>query len=304
MNTIIGRAKVGEAAPSDTGIPATSAWVSAEYFRALGIPLLEGRTFDESEEFFSFGKRTLPVAIVSRTLARRLFGDADPLGRTVATAFSGPPARVIGVVDDSRWGSLVDEGLGPMQYYPIPDAVVVSGATFIVRSSLAPSALRAAVQHAVNEIAPSVPLFDAMRLRQRVDQTMSEQRLLARLLGGFSLLAVVLATVGLYSVIASSVAERTKELGIRVALGARSEQILGMVVRRGALLGVCGVAFGVAGALALSRLVSSHLFGVSSAEPIIYSLSAVLLFALVLIASFIPARQATRLDPVSALRTE
>lgn len=304
MNTIIGRAKVGEAAPSDTGIPATSAWVSAEYFRALGIPLLEGRTFDESEEFFSFGKRIQPVAIVSRTLARRLFGDADPLGRTVATAFPGPPVRVIGVVDDSRWGSLVDEGLGPMQYYPIPDAVVVSGATFIVRSSLAPSTLRAAVQHAVNEVAPAVPLFDAMRLRQRVDETISEQRLLARLLGGFSLLAVVLATVGLYSVIAFSVAERTKELGIRVALGARSEQILAMVVRRGALLGVCGVAFGLAGALALSRLVSSQLFGVSSAEPIIYSASALLLFALVLIASLIPARQATRLDPVSALRTE
>jgi predicted permease len=304
MSTIIGRAKTGEAAPGDTGIAATSAWVSAEYFRALGIPLLEGRTFDESEEFFSLGKPRQPVAIVSRTLARRLFGDGDPLGRTVATAFPGPPARVIGVVDDSRWGSLVDEGLGPMQYYPIPDAVVVSGATFIVRSSLAPSTLRAAVQRAVSEAAPSVPLFDAMRLRQRVDQTMSEQRLLARLLGSFSLLAVVLATVGLYSVIASSVAERTKELGIRMALGARSEQILAMIVRRGALLGVCGVAFGIAGALVLSRLVSSQLFGVSSAEPIIYSLSAVLLFALVLIASLIPARQATRLDPVSALRTE
>lgn len=304
MSTVIGRAKTGEAAPNDTGIAATSAWVSAEYFRALGIPLLEGRTFDESEEFFSIGKPRQPVAIVSRTLARRLFGDTDPLGRTVAPAFGGPPARVIGVVDDSRWGSLVDEGLGPMQYYPIPDAVVVSGATFIVRSSLAPSTLRAAVQRAVNESAPSVPLFDAMRLRQRVDQTMSEQRLLAQLLGSFSLLAVVLATVGLYSVIAFSVAERTKELGIRMALGARSEQILAMVVRRGALLGACGVAFGIAGALALSRLVSSQLFGVSSAEPLIYSLSAVLLFALVLIASLIPARQATRLDPVAALRTE
>ena len=304
MNTVIGRAKAGEAAPSDTGIPATSTWVSSEYFRALGIRLLEGRSFDQGEEFFSFGKRTLPVAIVSRTLARRLFGDAEPLGRTVATAFPGPPARVIGVVDDSRWGSLVDEGLGPMQYYPIPDAVVVSGATFIVRSSLAPSTLRAAVQRAVNEVAPSVPIFDAMRLRQRVDQTMSEQRLLARLLGGFSLLAVVLATVGLYSVIAFSVAERTRELGIRMALGARSEQILAMIVRRGAMLGVCGVAFGLAGALALSRLVSSQLFGVSSAEPVIYSISALLLLALVLIASLIPARQATRLDPVSALRTE
>ncbi len=304
MSTIMGRAKVGEAAPSDSGIPATSAWVSAEYFRTLGIPLLEGRTFDEGEEFFSMGKRTQPVAIVSRTLARRLFGDADPLGRTVAPAFPGPPARVIGVVDDSRWGSLVDEGLGPMQYYPIPDAVVVSGATFIVRSSLAPSALRAAVQHAVNEAAPSVPIFDAMRLRQRVDQTMSEQRLLARLLGSFSLLAVVLATVGLYSVIASSVAERTKELGIRVALGARSEQILAMIVRRGALLGICGVAFGIAGALALSRLVSSQLFGMRGAEPLVYVASAALLFVLVLIASLIPARQATRLDPVSALRTE
>lgn len=304
MPTVGGRAKVGNAAQSDTGIAATSAWVSAEYFRALGIPLLTGRAFEESEEFFSMGKRTLPVAILSRTLARRLFGNADPVGRTVATAFPGPPARVIGVVADSRWGSLVSEGLGPMQYYPIPDLVVMSGATFIVRSSLPPSVLHAAVQRAVNEVAPSTPLFDVMRLRQRIDQTMTEQRLLARLLSAFGLLAVLLATVGLYSVIAFSVTERTKELGIRIALGARSEQILTMVVRRGALLGVGGVAMGVAGALMLSRLVTSQLFGVSALEPSIYIFSAVLLLGLVFIASLIPARQATRLDPVSALRVE
>lgn len=304
MNTVVGRARVGEAAPSDTGIPATSAWVSAEYFRALGIPLLAGRTFEENEEFFSMGKRALPVAIVSRTLARRLFGNADPIGRTVATAFPGPPARVIGVVADSRWGSLVNEGLGPMQYYPIPDLVVVSGATFIVRSSLPASALRDAVQRTVNEVAPSVPLFDVMRIRERIDRTTAEQRLLARLLGAFSLLAVLLATVGLYSVVAFSVAERTKELGIRVALGARSEQVLAMVLRRGALLGAGGVVVGLAGAVALSRLVSSQLFGVSALQPSIYILSAALLLALVLIASLIPARQATRVDPVSALRAE
>jgi predicted permease len=304
MDVPIGRARVGDAAPTDSGIPATSMWVSADYFRALGIPLLGGRTFQENETFGPFMRVEHPVAILSRTLARRLFGNVNPVGRTVAAAFTGPPARVVGVVDDSRWGSLVDEGLGPMQYYPIPNVVASTGAVMLVRSSLPVSALRTAVQHTVSEVAPSVPIFDSMRLRQRVDNSMSEERLLARLLTAFTLLAVLLAIVGLYAVIAFAVAERTRELGIRIALGARSAQILTMIVRRGALLGGIGVVAGLAGAAGLSRLVESQLFGMSALEPGVYALAAALLLALVVVASIIPARHATRVDPVTALRSE
>ncbi|HET7564583.1 MAG TPA: ABC transporter permease [Gemmatimonadaceae bacterium] len=304
MNTITGRAKVGEAPVSDSGIPATSAWVSTDYFKTLGIPLLAGRPFDESEMFWSLGRRTHAEAILSTTLAHRLFGNVNPIGRTVATALPGPPAEVIGLVDDSRWSSLVNDGGGPMQYYPVPNIIATTGATFLVRSSLPPGALRTAVQRAVADVAPSIPLYDIKSLRQRIDATVSEQRLLARLLSAFTLLAVALAVVGLYAVIAFSVAERTRELGIRIALGARSEQIVRMVVRRGAWLGAIGIAIGIGGAVVLSRVVASQLFGVSALDPVVYLLAAALLFALVLLASIIPARHATRVDPVIALRAE
>lgn len=156
----------------------------------------------------------------------------------------------------------------------------------------------------MREVAPSVPVFEVKRLRERIEATIAEERVLARLLTAFTLLAVALATVGLYAVVAFAVAERTREFGIRIALGARPEQILRAVVHRGALLGGAGLVAGVAGAVALSRLVAGELYGVQPLEPSIYLLAAALLFVLVLLASLLPARQATRVDPMTALRAE
>ncbi|HEX5436654.1 MAG TPA: FtsX-like permease family protein [Gemmatimonadaceae bacterium] len=201
-------------------------------------------------------------------------------------------------------GSLVNDGSGPMQYYPVHNIVATTGATFLVRSSLPPAAFRTAMQRAVAAVAPSAPLYDIQSLRQRIDATVSEQHLLARLLTAFTLLAVMLAVVGLYAGIAFSVAERTREIGVRIALGARAEQIITMVVRRGAVLGGIGIVVGLGGAAVLSRVVTSQLFGVSALDPAIYLLAAALLFVLVLLASVIPARHATHVDPVIALRAE
>jgi predicted permease len=296
------RAKIDGSAPDDAGTPATDTWVSPTYFRTMGIPLLAGRTFRDGELFASTNGAAERVTVLSETLAQRLFGISDPIGRLISTSMPGPPYRVIGLAGDSRWATLTHEGAGPLLYQPLP--AFAEGAAILVRSSRPLHDLQAAVSEVITALAPSVPAFDAARLSDRIDRFLSQERLLAEVLTVFTLLAVILAGVGLYSVVVFAVAERTKELGIRIAIGARPGQIVGMVLTQGAWLGGLGVAGGLAIAVGLSRLVANRLYGITPVEPAVYVAAATFLFLVVLAASLLPARTATRVDPMVALRAE
>jgi hypothetical protein len=284
--------------PGDSGISVSTVQVTPEYFRTLGIRLLRGRTFRDDEEFTDSPAGR--VVILSRAAAERLFRGADPLGRMVVGAL-GIRSVVVGVVTDSRWNSLEDDGAGPIEYGTIGTAP--SGAA--VARTLLPAAQ---VQHRVEEImarlAPDVPVGSAERLSDAVRRSFADETLMARLMTLFASLAVTLAGVGVYGVVAFMVAERTREIGIRMALGAQAAHILGMVLRRGALLGGAGLVAGIGGAVALSRVVASQLYGVRPLEPMIYVLTTVLLLLVVLGASLIPARRATQVDPATTLRSE
>ncbi len=185
-----------------------------------------------------------------------------------------------------------------------PLVSVTEGGTIVVRSRLPVGELRGAVQREISALAPSVPVYDVEPMSDKVRRSISEQELLARVLSAFTLLAVALAGIGVYAVVAFSVAQRTKEIGIRIALGAEPRQILGMVLRQGTRLGSIGLLFGLAGATMLSRVIASRLYGIAPLEPAVYSIAAAWMLAIVLVASGIPARRATRADPMVALRAE
>lgn len=290
------------ATSSDPGAPAVSAWVGPGYFRTMGIPLLAGRGFSESEAFLPIKRGMESVAVVSASQAMALFGTVDVVGRLVQNANGRFTYRVIGVAPDTRWKGLLPGSEESPLYQPLLS--FVEGGTMLVRSPLATSALRPAVERAVAAVAPAVPLFAVERLSEATGRSVAEPRLLARTLSAFALLAVVLAGIGLYGVIAFSLAERTREMGIRIALGAQAGQVVAMVLRQGAKLGAASLVVGLAGALGLSRVVASRLYGVSSLDPGTYALAAVLLAILVLAASAAPALRAAQSDPIVALRAE
>lgn len=280
----------------------TDGLVSGAYFRTMGIPLRAGRTFRDDELFGSM-QPVEGVAVITETLSRRLFGSGDPIGRIVRSRWLNSPFRVVGVVGDSRWATLVNEGTGPLWYRPIP-APSLQALVVLVRSRLPLRDLQAAVQGVMGSLAPTVPVSDVERLSTKIDRLLAQERLLARVLTGFATLAVLLAAVGLYAVVSFSVAQRTRELGIRIALGAGARQIFAMVLGQGAQVGTVGVLLGLGGAAGLSRVIASRLYGLTPLEPGIYVVATALLFALVLVASVVPAHRATRVDPMVALRAE
>lgn len=287
---------------SDHGVPATSAWVSSGYFRAMGIPLLAGRDFRDDEMFVRVTPNAEGVAILSASHAASLFGTTDAVGRLVSGGNPRGTYRVVGVAQDARWESLTTERWGAPFYQPPPR--VVEGGTLLVRSGLGTGPLQAAVQREISALAPSVPVFDVERMSDKVARSVSVQRLLGKVLSTFALLAVTLAGVGLYAVVAFSVAGRTREFGIRIALGAPAKQVLGMVLGQGARLAGVGLAVGLGGAAALSRLVASQLYGLRALELGVYAAASLLVLSLLFLATVIPARRATRVDPMLALRAE
>lgn len=301
--TLDGHVKAG-AAPGDSGVATIPAWVSPTYFRTMGIPLLAGRAFEDGEMFMPLAGKGERGVILSRALARRLFGRSDPVGRTVRTDAPDPPERVVGVVADTHWRSLTDGNQAPVMYFPLPNGVANIGATFLVRTAMPAAALDSAVQGVLAAVAPTVPAFDLAPMRQGIDRTTAEERVLARLLTVFTLLAVFLASVGVYSVVAYSARERTREVGIRVALGATPGRVLALVGRQGVILAAVGITAGGGGAIGLSRVVASRLYGVTALDPEVYAVAAMSLLLLAAIATLVPAWRATRVDPAAVLRSE
>jgi putative ABC transport system permease protein len=266
-----------------------------DYFRTLGIRIVRGRAFTEADR-----DGTLPVAIVSQTLARRLWGDEDPVGKRI---LGRKTLTVIGVAEDVKHEGVVASSQRVALYQPFLQESAPFG-VIAVRSPGDPAALTKAVQRAVQSVDPGAPLSDVATLRERLRRSVADRRFQLTLFGGFALLALGLAAIGLYGVLAYTVGERTHEIGIRMALGAARGTVQTLVLRRGLLLAAAGVALGLLLSLPAGRLVRSSLFGIAPADPVTYLLIPAVLLLVAALATWLPARRATRVDPVIALRNE
>jgi predicted permease len=269
--------------------------VSDGYFEALGIRLKSGRDFTTSDR-----ASTEPVVVVNETLARTLWPGQDPIGQMVELDGG---RRVVGVVADVHHGGPERIG-GPEMYIPMRQTGDFAAIRLVVRTALPPDSLAAGLRMALRPLDPNLPVTDFQTLQQLVDKEVSPRRFLVLLLSGFAGFALLLASLGIYALISYSVNERTKEIGIRMALGASS-----WIVRRGVLahtlrLALAGVALGMLGSLALSKWIVSLLFGTTPTNPAVFSSVSLLLCVVALLAAYVPARRASRIDPMRALRTE
>jgi putative ABC transport system permease protein len=269
--------------------------VNQNYFQALRIPLRRGRNFTEQE--VSQGAK---VIVVSEQLVNTVFPNEEPLGKRLVTAIAADPLEIIGVAGDIRHRALE---FGPYAALYIPTRGA-SGMNIAIRTQGDPSSLVAAVRKEVQAIDPEQPISAIRPMSEWVDRTTSTPRYRTTLLALFAALAMVLAATGIYGVMSYSVAQRTHEIGVRMALGARRIDVLSLVVRQGMLLVVVGLAIGLLGAFGLTRLMASLLFGVTAKDPITFIVVAGLLSVVALIACYIPARRATKVDPLTALRYE
>jgi len=278
--------------------PVQIAQVYPRYFATLGISLLSGRDIQLSDCSADAPK----VVVINKTLARRVFQNADPLGRRLGRA--GEEFEVVGVVDDVKFGSLREE-FASVIYYPFPNGPTGRGQmTLQARTTGDPSALAPAIRAEVRRIDESMAVFDVRPLSAFIAATIVQERLLTMLLSFFGLLAMLLAAIGLYGVIAYSVSQRTQEIGVRISLGARSRDVLRLVIGQGMKLVLIGVIMGLAAAFGLTRLLKTLLFGVSATDPLTFAVIALLLILVALLACYLPARRATKVDPMIALRCE
>jgi predicted permease len=268
--------------------------VDERYLQAMGIPLRAGRYFDARDN--ADGPLTV---IVNEHLARRLWPDREAVGQMI-TQDGG--RTVVGVVGNVRHGSLEEAG-GSEMYFPYRQTSDWQGMEMVVRSARPPASLAPEVRAALAAYDPSLPTGEFYELERLIDNAVAPRRLTTQMLGLLSALALALAALGLYGVIAYSVTQRTQELGIRMAIGAQRRDVLALVVFGGLKLVALGIALGLAGALMLTRLLSSLLFGVTAHDPLAFAGNALLLGAVALAACLLPALRATRVDPLLALRT-
>jgi predicted permease len=269
---------------------------SPDYFHAMQIPLLKGRFFDDHDVTGS-----QQVAIIDQKFADRFWPNDNPIGKHI---WFDPkqPVTVIGVVGIVKQYGLDADGK-IVSYFP--QWQQPSGSTYLVaRASSAPESLANAITREIHAVVPSAPVYGVRTMADRLRDSLARQRFSTIMLGAFALFALILATVGVYGVISYLVSQGTHDIGIRIALGAPRTGILRLIVRQGMELAGMGIAAGLIGAVLLTRLMSSLLFGVSATDALTFTAVAVVLAAVALLASFIPARRATRLDPLAALRDE
>jgi putative ABC transport system permease protein len=276
-----------------------AAVVTPGYFDALGIPRRAGRAFDDGDESGS-----MPVAVVNERFVRRFFPGENPLGRHVVVRFAGPPRTrtIVGVVADVRHAGLDDEP-GPVLY--VPHAQAPTGSViFLVRTSGDPAAATRAASETLWALRPGLPLYSVATLDALLDASLKPRRFNLLLLGAFSAAALGLAAVGVFGVMSGAAAERTREIGVRRAHGARPTGVLGLVARDGAVLVVLGLAIGVALAFVGTRLLRTLLFGVQPLDPVAFIAAAALIVLAATAATLVPAWRAAHVDPVLALRGE
>jgi putative ABC transport system permease protein len=276
--------------------------VERDYFNTMSIPLVAGRGFNDADKEGVQG-----VVIVNETLARRFFPGRDTaqgaLGRRISfQSDAGPWLEVVGVARDGKYWTI---GEAPQLFVYSPLAQSYSStATLVVRAEGDPRSLANSIRAEVSKIDPALPLFDVKTMEEHMGVSLFPARVAATLLGGFGLLALLLAAMGVYGVVSYSVAQRTREIGIRLALGARARDVLRLVAGRGMALVAAGLIAGLASALVLTRFMEGVLYGVSATDALTFTLVVLLLAAVALLACLVPARRATKVDPMVALRHE
>jgi putative ABC transport system permease protein len=286
--------------PSDPARHRSSTYfaISPDYFKAMGIRLVRGRPFSDRDN------ATAPaVAIVSEAFARKYFPGEDPLGRQVTIGYNSTgPREIVGVVADVKNGSLEEPSAGAI-YAPFPQTPWPFMSA-VVRTAGDATGAVAALHDLLPKLDPSQPPAEVKLLTNYVRRATATPRFTAALIGGFAALAVLLAGFGLYGVMAYSVVQRRREIGIRMALGAQPGDVRSLVVGQAVRVGALGLVAGLAGALAVTRVLGSLLFGVTATDPLTYAAVCAVLIAVVLLAAYLPARRATRMDPLVALRAE
>ena len=273
--------------------------VDAGYFQTMGIPLLRGRNFSDVEQ-----REAKRVILINEALARKHFPNEDPIGQRLDVAMFETPVvtEIVGVVGNVRYDSLIDEA-PPAVYFPHPE-LAYPFMTFVLRTDGDPAGLAPALQREIRALDPNQPVSDVRTMKQVMADAMSRSRFNTLLLALFAGLATLLSAVGIFGVMNYSVALRTREIGLRLAIGAQPRQVLLLVLKQGLLLTVIGVGIGLAAAFALTRLLSGLLFGVAAVDGATFTAISLLLVLVSLIACYLPARRAMRIDPMTALRYE
>ena len=277
--------------------------IGNDYFKTMKIRLLEGRTFEPQDE----NPNAMPVVIVNQALAKR-FWTGSPIGRRVNPAFSEPKiwCTIVGVVEDTKNAGM-DKPAGPELYFQVRQVAnqfLGSNVNFVVRASNNSAPLEGSIRNAVRELDPTLPVYNLWSMDELVSKSMVQPRFLALLLATFSGIALFLAAIGIYGVMAYSVAQRTQEIGVRMALGARPLHVLRLVLGQSLGMLLIGIVIGLAGAFALTRLMRTLLFEITATDPLTYVSVIGLLTVVALLACYIPARRAAKVDPLIALRYE
>ena len=296
--------------PDDRAEPYMNS-ISPKYFAALGVPIVSGRDFTDADsrevkhgnDADDFAPATV---MINETFARKFFPGRDPIGRHLG--FGSDPGtktdmEIIGVVKDIKYTSLRDE-IPPQAYVPYLASRGVGGMTVYVRTTADPKTMMNLIREKVRDLDANMPIFDMRTTDEQIENSLSAERMIASLSTVFGLLATILAAVGLYGLMAYNVVQRTREIGIRMALGAAQGDVVWMVMRDVLILVGIGIAVGVPAALALTSVVRSQLYGLTGHDPMTLVLATVGLAVIAFAAGYIPAVRASRLDPMRALRYE
>ena len=282
--------------------------VTPGFFATLGIPLLAGRGLQNSD---------LPngpqVAVVSQSFARQYFPNENPIGKRITVGWGRQRSEnkadtvtaggeIVGIVGDVK--AFGPSDAPPLTVYLPFNQAPLTDVSLLVRSSAAPSLIITGARAAIREVDPELPIFDVKTMADALSESVAQPRFYAILLGSFAAIALIIAALGIYGVISYAVSQRTRELGIRIALGAQRERVVRLVIGQGLTLTLVGIVIGVGGAYMLMRLIASLLFGVTSADPLTFTLVAFLFMAVACLASYLPARRAAAVDPIIAMRAE
>jgi predicted permease len=278
--------------------------VGPNFFETMRIPLLAGRMYN-SRDFADGSDKKAKVVIVNHAFARYFFGKRNPIGRLISLSGRSTGMEIVGVVADAKYYSLRGE-IEPTVYFPMSagSGTMAVGGTFEVRTASDPKTLLPSIRSAVSGVDRNLPISEFRTQTEQINRTIFQERLVAWLSGAFALLALVVACIGLYGLLAHEVARRTHEVGVRMALGASSVEVLGLVLGRGIRLVALGVVIGIGASLGLTRYLQSLLYGVRPIDPLAYAAVTILLLIVTFGACYLPARRATKVDPMVALRYE
>ena len=273
--------------------------VSSDYFRTMGVPLLAGRAFSDELDTLN----SPPALIINETFARKYFPGEDPVGRRMQLfTLSSNWHEIVGVIKDVKLTGL-DAPATPEVY----QSDLQSGVwmfSLVVRSTLPLREIEKMVRAEAAALDKELPTFNVRTMEQAISASVAPRRFSMMLIGLFAALALMLTAVGIYGVVSFSVSQQTREIGIRIALGAPRRTVLGHVLRQGTVVALVGIAIGLAGSFGLTRLIANQLFGVSATDPTTFVIVATLLMLVTLTACYLPARRATKVDPMAALRHE